>query len=212
LKPKLQITPEAASVFEDLRLGWREFTSHTWLWVIVIQFSLIVAVGESVFGLIGPAVTRGQMGGAVDWGFIASGFGVGTLVGGLIGMKVRPKYPMRFATLCVFFFIGVELTLAVPMSVYTIAFAAFISGLAGQLFAVLWYTTLQMKVPAHMLSRVSAYDHLGSIVLAPLGIVAAGILFEVIGFRLTLIIAALTVLVPTVVVLCVRDVRMVTND
>ena len=98
------------------------------------------------------------------------------------------------------------------MSVYTIAFAAFISGLAGQLFAVLWYTTLQMKVPAHMLSRVSAYDHLGSIVLAPLGIVAAGILFEVIGFRLTLIIAALTVLVPTVVVLCVRDVRMMTND
>lgn len=212
VKPKLQITPEAASVFEDLRLGWREFTSHTWLWVIVIQFSLIVAVGESVFGLIGPAVTREQMGGAVDWGFIASGFGVGTLVGGLVGMKVRPKYPMRFATLCVFFFAGVELTLAIPMSVYVIAFAAFISGFAGQLFAVIWYTTLQMKIPAHMLSRVSAYDHLGSIALAPLGIVAAGILFETIGFRLTLIIAALTVIVPTIIAFCVRDVRTMTND
>jgi len=212
VKPKLQITPEAASVFEDLRLGWREFTSHTWLWVIVVQFSLIVAVGESVFGLIGPAVTREQMGGAVDWGFIASGFGVGTLVGGLVGMKVRPKYPMRFATLCVFFFAGVELTLAIPMSVYVIAFAAFISGFAGQLFAVIWYTTLQMKIPAHMLSRVSAYDHLGSIALAPLGIVAAGILFETIGFRLTLIIAALTVIVPTIIAFCVRDVRTMTND
>lgn len=212
VKPKLQITPEAASVFEDLRLGWREFTSHTWLWVIVIQFSLIVAVGEGVFGLIGPAVTREQMGGAVDWGFIASGFGVGTLVGGLVGMKVRPKYPMRFATLCVFFFAGVELTLAIPMSVYVIAFAAFISGFAGQLFAVIWYTTLQMKIPAHMLSRVSAYDHLGSIALAPLGIVAAGILFETIGFRLTLIIAALTVIVPTIIAFCVRDVRTMTND
>ncbi len=212
VKPKLQITPEAASVFEDLRLGWREFTSHTWLWVIVVQFSLIVAVGEGVFGLIGPAVTREQMGGAVDWGFIASGFGVGTLVGGLVGMKVRPKYPMRFATLCVFFFAGVELTLAIPMSVYVIAFAAFISGFAGQLFAVIWYTTLQMKIPAHMLSRVSAYDHLGSIALAPLGIVAAGILFETIGFRLTLIIAALTVIVPTIIAFCVRDVRTMTND
>lgn len=212
VKPKLQITPEVASVFEDLRLGWREFTSHTWLWVIVVQFSLIVAAGEGVFGLIGPAVTREQMGGAVDWGFIASGFGVGTLVGGLVGMKVRPKYPMRFATLCVFFFAGVELTLAIPMSVYVIAFAAFISGFAGQLFAVIWYTTLQMKIPAHMLSRVSAYDHLGSIALAPLGIVAAGILFETIGFRLTLIIAALTVIVPTIIAFCVRDVRRMTND
>ncbi len=152
------------------------------------------------------------MGGAVDWGFIASGFGVGTLVGGLVGMKVRPKYPMRFATLCVFFFAGVELTLAIPMSVYVIAFAAFISGFAGQLFAVIWYTTLQMKIPAHMLSRVSAYDHLGSIALAPLGIVAAGILFETIGFRLTLIIAALTVIVPTIIAFCVRDVRTMTND
>ena len=110
LQPRLQTRSEAASLFEDLRLGWREFTSHTWLWVIVAQFSLIVAATEGVFGLIGPAVTREQMGGAVDWGFIASGFGVGTLAGGVIAMKIRPRYPMRFGTFCVFFFCGVELT------------------------------------------------------------------------------------------------------
>ncbi|MDH3643119.1 MAG: MFS transporter, partial [Gammaproteobacteria bacterium] len=50
LRPRQQLQPEPASVFEDLRLGWKEFTSHTWLWVIVIQFSLIVASGEAVFG------------------------------------------------------------------------------------------------------------------------------------------------------------------
>lgn len=32
LKPAQQIQPEAASMFEDLKLGWCEFTSHTWLW------------------------------------------------------------------------------------------------------------------------------------------------------------------------------------
>lgn len=212
LKPGPQARLEAASVLEDLRLGWREFTSHTWLWAIVIQFSLIVAAGEAVFGLIGPAVTRQEMGGPVDWGFIASGFGLGTLAGGLAGMRVRPKYPMRFGTILVFFFCGVELTLAVPAQVFVIASAAFISGFAGQIFAVIWYTTLQKKVPGHMLSRVSAYDHLGSIALAPLGIVVAGIFYEVIGFRLTLIIAAATVITSTAVVLCVRDVRMMTND
>ena len=212
LRPRTQIPPAAASIFEDLRLGWREFISHTWLWVIVIQFSLIVAAAESVFGLIGPAVAREQMGGAVDWGFIAAGFGLGTLAGGITGIKVRPRYPMRFATLCVFFFCGVELTLAVPWSVYVVAAAAFISGFAGQLFAVIWYTTLQLKIPAQMLSRVSAYDHLGSIALAPLGIVVAGILYETIGFRTTLIIAAATVIVPTLIALCVRDVRMMTHE
>jgi MFS family permease len=92
-----------------------------------------------------------------------------------------------------------------------VAVAAFISGFAGQIFAVIWYTTLQKKVPAHLLSRVSAYDHLGSIALAPLGIVVGGILFESLGFRLTLIIAALTVIIPTALTLCVRDVRNMTT-
>lgn len=211
LNPKLQVRPEVASMFEDLRLGWKEFTSHTWLWVIVIQFSLIVAVTESVFGLIGPAVTREQMSGALDWGLIASGFGVGTLIGGITAIKVRPRYPMRFATVCVFFFSGVSITLAIPSPVYIVVAAAVISGVAGQLFAVIWYTTLQTRIPAHVLSRVSAYDHLGSIALAPLGIVAAGFLFEALGFRATLMIAAATVILPTVITLCVRDVRMMTN-
>jgi len=211
LKPMAQAQPEAASILEDLRLGWREFTSHTWLWVIVLQFSLIVAAGAAVFGLIGPAVARDQMGGAVDWGFIASGFGIGTLAGGVIGMRVRPVHPMRVATILVFFFCGVDLMLAIPAPVLIVAGAAFISGFAGQIFAVLWYTTLQTRVPAHMLSRVSSYDHLGSIALAPLGIVAGGFLYEALGFRTTLIIAAAIVVIPTAIALCVRDVRMMTS-
>ena len=211
-RPGLQIQPAAASLFEDLRLGWREFTSHTWLWVIVLQFSLIVAAMESVFGLIGPAVARDHMGGAVAWGMIASCFGLGTLAGGLISMRVRPVYPMRFATLLTFFFSGVSITLALSMPIFVIAAAAFINGLAGQIFAVIWYTTLQTKVPAQLLSRVSAYDHLGSIALAPMGIVLAGFLYETMGFRQTLLIAAATVFIPSVIALCVRDVRMMTRD
>jgi predicted MFS family arabinose efflux permease len=112
----------------------------------------------------------------------------------------------------VFFFAGVHLTLAVPLPVFAIATAAMISGFTGQMFAVIWYTTLQQRVPGHMLSRVSAYDHLGSIALAPMGIVMGGILFEKVGYRTTLLIAALTVIVPTLIVLCVRDVRTMTND
>ncbi len=212
LKPRLQIPPEKASVIQDLRLGWKEFTSHTWLWVIVLQFSLVVAALGSVFGLIGPAVALEHMNGAIDWGFIAASFGIGTLVGGVLSLKINVKHPMRFGTMCVFTFCSVPLALAVPLSVYLVSTAAFVEGVAGQLFAVLWYTSIQQKVPAHMLSRVSAYDHLGSIALAPLGLVVAGFLFEQIGFRTTLIIAALVVIVPTVLAFSVKDVRMMTTS
>lgn len=212
LAPRIQARSERVSVIEDLRIGWREFTSHTWLWVIVLQFSLLVAGMDSVFGLVGPAVAREHLDGARDWGFIAASFGGGTLVGGIISLKISPKHPMRFATLCTFTFCALPLALAVPLPVFLVASAAFVEGVAGQLFAVLWYTTLQQKVPSHLLSRVSAYDHLGSIALAPLGIVVAGFLFEWIGYRSTLLIAALTVVVPSTVAFSVRDVRRMTRS
>jgi predicted MFS family arabinose efflux permease len=212
LRPGQQVRPEKASAIQDLRLGWREFTSHTWLWVIVLQFSLLVAAMESVFGLIGPAVARLHMDGAKDWGFIAAAFGGGTLVGGIVSLRVRPRYPMRFATLCTFTFCALPLALAVPLPVSLVAAAAFVEGVAGQIFAVLWYTTLQRKVPAHLISRVSAYDHLGSIALAPLGIVAAGFLFELLGGRTTLLIAAGMVVLPSLAALSVRDVRMMRSE
>lgn len=212
LRPRTQERPEHASAIEDLRLGWREFISHTWLWAIVLQFSLLVASMESVFGLLGPAVTLERMGGATDWGFIAASFGAGTLSGGLLALRVRPVHPMRFATLCTFAFCGVPLALCVPLPVYWVAIAAFAQGVAGQLFGVLWYTTLQSKIPSHLLSRVSAYDHLGSIALAPLGIVVAGFAYEAIGFRATLLIAAAVVVLSSAAALSVRDVRRMTTS
>lgn len=212
LRPVAQEKTEPQSVLQDLRLGWREFTRHTWLWAMVLQFSLIVAAGEAVFGLLGPAVSRDHMGGATDWGFIASAHGIGTLLGGLIGMQLRPRHPMYVATFCVLFFALVPLALAVPLTVALVAIAAVITGLTGQIFGVFWYTTLQQKVPANMLSRVAAYDHLGSIALAPLGIVIFGMLYETLGHRSTLLIAAALVIVPTLLVLTVRDVRQMTLD
>ena len=211
LKPASQTAPEKASFIHDLRLGWKEFTSHTWLWIIVLQFAFVVAALESVIGLLGPAIVRNKMGGAANWGFIAASLGAGTLVGGLLAMKINAKYPMRFGTYCVFLLSGIPLALAVPFSVIAIACTAFLAGAGIQIFAVIWYTTLQTKIPSHMLSRVSAYDHLGSIALAPIGIVVAGFLFEKIGAQPTLAIAALTIILPTALALGVRDVRMMTS-
>ena len=99
------------------------------------------------------------------------------------------------------------LMLALTTRVWPIALAAFANGICSQLFGVLWNTTLQKKIPADRLSRVSAYDGLGSIGLAPLGIIAAGFLLESIGARPTALLAAAMVIVSTALALMVRDVR-----
>jgi predicted MFS family arabinose efflux permease len=92
----------STSLLDDLRGGWVEFTSHRWLWVIVLQFSLLVAAAESVYGLIGPAVSKESMNGAADWGFVMAAFGAGTLLGGVVILRINVVRPMLFGTNCVF--------------------------------------------------------------------------------------------------------------
>jgi predicted MFS family arabinose efflux permease len=207
LKPKQQVTPEAASFFTDLKLGWVEFISHKWLWTIVLQFSLIIAALDAVFGLLGPAVARSHLGGPIAWGIISGGYGLGTLAGGLTAIRLRIERPMLVGSILVLFFTAIPLTLSVPMSVPVITLSAIVGGFTAQIFGVVWYTTLQTHIPPHLLSRVSAYDHLGSIGIAPLGIIVGGYLYEVIGFQDTLHLAAVCVVLPTLAVLCVKEVR-----
>ncbi len=207
LSPRIQEATEDASFFDDLKAGWSEFIRHKWLWTIVIQFSIIVAALDAINGLLGPAIAREQLGGAVAWGIIAASMGLGTLIGGLIVMKIHVQRPMLLATILVFTFSLEPIALYLPFEVWLICIMFFISGLCGQIFGVLWYTTLQTQVPPHLLSRVSAYDHLGSIGIAPLGIVVGGFLYEGIGPQYTMLICAGAIIIPTLLVLCIDDVR-----
>ncbi len=207
LHPRPQARSEPSTLIRDLREGWREFTAHTWLWAIVLQFSLVVAAHEGVFAVLGPTVSKRQLGGAADWGIIAGAFGVGTVIGALLSMRLRVERPMLVASLLVFGFAIPALLLSVPAPVPVIAVGALVHGICGQGFGVLWYTTLHTRVAPEALSRVSAYDHMGSIALAPVGVIAAGAALEAIGSRPTLWIAAAMIVVPTLLVLCVRDVR-----
>ena len=93
MRPAAQQVERGPSLVHELRLGWQEFTRHKWLWTIVLQFTVIMAALQAVWGLLGPAVTRDQMGGAADWGFVAATMGVGTLTGGLIALRIRVRRP-----------------------------------------------------------------------------------------------------------------------
>ena len=49
-----------------------------------------------------------------------------------------------------------------------------VSGLAIGLFGVWWETALAQRIPPHLLSRVSAWDVMGSLALMPVGYLLAG--------------------------------------
>jgi predicted MFS family arabinose efflux permease len=207
LRPRDRGRSEPSSFLHELRDGWREFTSHRWLWAIVAQFSLVVAGWSGGFLVVGPVVAERSLGGPAAWGWIAGAFGAGLLAGGVVGLRVAVRRPMLVATLCVFAFALPLATLAGPAPLWAIGAGAFAAGVGAELFSVLWNTALHTHVAPDALSRVSAWDILGSIALAPLGQALAGPAIELFGARGTLEIAVALIALPTLAVLGVREVR-----
>ena len=73
----------------------------------------------------------------------------------------------------------------------------------------LWFTAFQQQVPEAARSRVSSYDALGSFILIPLGLAAAGPVAVVIGARPTLIGAGVIALVSNVLIFFIRSIYRV---
>ena len=202
-----QILAQRDTLLRSLREGWSEFMAHRWLWVVVLQFAFVVAGVQAFYGLIGPTIAQRQLGGSADWGIIAAAFGAGTLVGGLVVLRLTIQRPMRVAVLCVFAGALPMLLATGPAPVFWLALGTFVHGIFAQTFGVLWNTTVQRRIAPEAMSRVSAYDYLGSICCAPLGVIGAGWMLDHLDFRVTLLVAMVLVVVPTAAALCVREVR-----
>jgi predicted MFS family arabinose efflux permease len=93
-----------------------------------------------------------------------------------------------------------------------VAAGALFSGAAGAVFNPLWETSLQRHIPRRALSRVSAYDWLMSLALAPIGQILVGLVSAGIGVDATLWCAAAVFVVGAGAVLTIRDVRELRND
>jgi MFS family permease len=193
----------------ELAHGWREFTARTWLWVIVLDFSLFHLAVLGPYLVLGPVVAKAHLGGASAWAAILASSGVGSLAGGLLALRIRPKAPLRVAMLSVFLWGPPLALLAVAAPTWAVAVAAFAAGSGVAVFGALWDTALQEHVPADALSRVSAYDWLGSIVFLPLGLAIAGPAADLIGVERTLWLSVAVLVVSTAATLAVPDIRRV---
>jgi len=198
---------EARNFLGELKEGWREFTSRTWLWAIVLQFGFVNAVVSGTENVLGPAVAKAHLGGATAWGLLLTAMSVGLIVGGLVVLRFRPRRILLAATLGYLLSIAFPLGLADPVPLIALMALALIAGIGNEVFGVLWDTAMQQEISQEKLSRVSSYDALGSFALIPLGLAAAGPIADAVGTRETFLGAAAISLVATLAVLLSRSVR-----
>jgi MFS family permease len=206
--PALERPAERTTFLADLREGWREFSSRTWLWVVVAYFALFLLAVTAPLMVLGPVVADRELGGADDWGFIAAAIGVGVIVGSTAAGRVRPSRPLLVGVLV--FSSGTALyALALGLAAPTlaIAVAGFVSGACEGVLDVIWITTLQQRVTRTALARVSSYDTVGSFVFMPIGFALAGPTADALGTSTVLIAAAGFSITSGVVVALVPSVR-----
>jgi MFS family permease len=204
-----ELRMEASNFLAELADGWREFSSRTWLWVIVLQFGFVNAIEQGTEGVLGPAISKEHFGGAAGWGFILTAQSLGLFAGGLILLRLRPRRLLLTGTLGFLLTIPYLVALAGPLPLPAVIGLAAMAGLGIEIFGIMWDTTMQQEIPQEKLSRVYSYDALGSFVLIPLGYAVAGPVSEAIGTRATILGAAAISLTATLLVLLVRDVRTI---
>lgn len=202
-----QESTSASSMLDDLKHGWKVFVSIRWLFAIVVGFGAIVMCWAAAESILGPLVAIKNFHGARSWSLVLSAEAVGYIVGSLLGMRIAPKYPMRFLMLSTFSLTVYIFTLAGPLSIWIIAASAFIWGICIDLWGALWNTAMQKEVPEEFLSRVSAFDGLGTLSLRPVGLAIAAPVAAWLGLRTSLeLFAGISALV-IVAILAVPEVR-----
>jgi len=175
--------------------------------VVVAQFSVLNACFSGLTRVLGPLIALRTYSGPTSWSWALTAQTIGLLLGGLIALRVRPARPLRLATSVTFAFVPPLLLLAIGASLGVLLAAMLLCGVATTVFEVLWATALQQHVPAHALSRVSSYDVLGSVVLTPLVLAAAGPATDVLGTSTPLIIGAVLMIGVTTAALASTSVR-----
>lgn len=199
---------ERESVFADLREGWTEFRSRTWLWVPTLQFSLFNLLVWAPFLVLGPVVAHERYGGARAWGLTMACYGAGSIIGGVAMLGRDPRRPIVVATIATFGYACPSLALGLGAPVAGTAVAVLVAGIGSAVCGTLYTSTDQRMLPPEIRARISAYTTLGSFVLGPLGLAVAGPIAMATSIPLVLFVGAIWQIGASSVVLCLPAIRI----
>jgi MFS family permease len=201
----------APNMLAELREGWSEFRSHTWLWVIVAQFSVVMMAWYGAFSVLGPVVAREHLGGPAAWGAITAADALGLIVGGAAALRFTPRRPMLFVVVIGGAIAISPLSLAMVLPLPAVCVASFGLGVFVEMMMVQWTVAMARNIPPDMLARVSSYDVLGSVMTMPAGALIAGPLGTAIGISHAQYAAAAAIVIASALALIPREIRTMRN-
>ena len=202
----------AQSPLADLRVGWVEFRSRTWVWVMVASFGAFQLSLFPIISVLGPDIAKRDLGGASAWAAILASGALGGLVGGLLSLGANPARPLVWSTLFGIPMAAYVASLGLAAPVAVIAAISFVAWVGISLSDSLWTTALQRNVPNEVLARISSYDWLGSLALNPIGFALVGPLAAATSNSAVALASAFVITASSLIVLAVPSVRRLGLD
>ena len=205
------IRSERQHFYRELREGWSEVSSRSWVRAPMIGFA-ISNICFASFLVLGPVIFHNHSAAPRDWGIVSTCGAIGAIGGSLASARFKPRRPLT-ACFIVSALIAVPIAaLAGPLPMPVIA-GAWLVGFGAIVFAnTFWETTLQRDIPERVFARVRSYDILVSFVFMPIGMLAFGPLAQQLGFTATLLGAAAVAVVTNVAVALVPGVHAVVAE
>ncbi|WP_261994094.1 MFS transporter [Streptomyces sp. t39] len=161
------------SLRRDLRQGWQEFRARTWMWSVILIW---MGCGILVFGPLVPlgAALIGERLGPDAYGLAVSFLGAGTVLGGLLALRVRPARPLAAGAVAVAVYTLLPLSVALGTGLPVLLAGHVLGGAAVAFWSVMWATSVQTHTPPAVLNRVTAYELAGSVSGIAVGQMLAG--------------------------------------
>jgi MFS family permease len=205
------VRPAAQRFWRDLGDGWREVLRLRWLTAGFLGYA-VGNIGVGVYIVVGSFVAIKHLGGAPAWGLISGSAAVGSVLGGFLSYRIRPRHPVAMAfaiwTLCAL----PPFMLVRPLPLPAVLAGAVVFGGSVLVGNVLFETAMQQEVRPDRLARVASIDLLFTYCLMPAGEVLAGPLSAALGVDATLLLAGTLMCVPNLLVVAfVREVRSVSR-
>ena len=176
-----------AEVTEGLRLVWADRL----LRAILVPAMVINFLFAPLFGVVMPVFAERAYGEAFDLGLMLAGFGAGSLVGSVVYGAVGTEWSRRKTLGGAFLLVGLPfwglaLAPALPVAVGLLA----VAGLLLAPINPLVISVIQRRTPEALLGRVIGAVIASTSVLAPLGMLTAGVTLEAFGVGATLVAVA----------------------
>ena len=201
---------EAPHFVRELREGWSAFVEHRWIPLSTSWIALYFVFTLAPVFVIGPAIAKEHLGGSSAWATILTAEAVGALLGGLAGIRWRPRRALVVVGACLGLACLQPALLALQTPVALIAWAAALTGFGFAFGTVVFDTLVQRRVRQDQLARVSAYGWFSAMCCLPLGYALAGPVAELVGMNAVLWFGAAWMAASSAVYLAlptIRDVR-----